>query len=59
MNNWQRLGYSSMEEGIIKVLSFLKENEYKIMTRAVSDEAVITCGETVLNLSYKPKKKKK
>lgn len=59
MNNWEKQGYGSRQEGIIKVLGFLKEQEEKIMSRSISDEAVITCGETVLNLSYKPKKKKK
>lgn len=59
MNNWEIKGYKSRDEGIVQVLGFLKSQEEKIMSRSISDEAIITCGEMVLNLSYKPKKKKK
>jgi len=59
MNNWQKLELGSKEEGQVAVLRFLKENEGKIMSRSVSNESIITCGELVLHLFQKPAKKGK
>lgn len=59
MNNWQRLNLPSMEEGIMYVLHFLKSQEEKIMTRSVSDDTTIICGDIILTLNRKKLKKKK
>lgn len=58
MNNWERNGFKTREEGVVHVLGFLKANEEKIMSHSVSDEAIITYGELQLQLKVKSKKKK-
>lgn len=59
MNNWQRLGLQTREEGIIHVLSALKEDEARIMNRSLEEKSVITVGEIALTLNKVKSKKKK
>ena len=58
MNNWQKLGLKSMDEGIKYVLSFLKKNEKVIAERGFGDGSVSVGGQVMQLNGSKMKRKK-